>query len=157
MPTCARDPELYASKKQKLSLEMNEKLLNPDFLNNFRSTWKGNVPLINQNLELIVDPFKVCVIQNFLNEELIPDIRKEFFELDFNQRNMDLYEFFQSKDLKYLTSEHLKKFYEFLKHDLKSWVCFTKSYQLLFLLLFYVYILDVQYNRFGFSICFSNM
>lgn len=126
MPTCARDPEEYANKRQKLSLEMNSEICNSNFMNNFQKTWKQNLALSNKNLEIIVDPFKVCIIQNFLhNKELINDIRQEIYELDFNPRNMDLYEFFQSKDLKYLNSKHLKNFYEFLEKDVMNWVCFT--------------------------------
>lgn len=126
MPTCARDPEQHPQKKQRLSLEINSELIASEFLNNFKHSWKQNVPLINKNLEIIVDPFKVCVMQNFLdNKELVNDIRQEFYELDFNQRNMDLYEFFQSKDLKYLNSTYLRDFYDFLKNDVMNWVCFT--------------------------------
>lgn len=126
MPTCARDPEQHPHKKQRLSLEMNSELVASEFLNNFKHSWKQNVPLVNKSLEMIVDPFKVCVMQNFLhNKELVNDIRQEFYELDFNQRNMDLYEFFQSKDLKYLNSTYLRDFYDFLKNDVMTWVCFT--------------------------------
>lgn len=124
MPTCARDPGHHPHKKQRISLEMNSQLLDSGFLNNFKHTWKQNVPSLNKSLEVIVDPFKVCVIQNFLhNNDLVNDIRQEFYELDFNQRNMDLYEFFQSKDLKYLNSTYLRNFYEFLKNDVMNWVC----------------------------------
>lgn len=126
MPTCARDPEKHPHKKQRLSLEMNSVLLESMFLKNFKHTWIQNLPLLNKTLELIVDPFKVCVLQNFLhNTELVNNIRQEFYELDFNQRNMDLYEFFQSKDLKYLNSTYLRDFYQFLKTDVMNWVCFT--------------------------------
>lgn len=125
MPTCARDPEESDIKRQKLSLEMNSELLDSSFVNNFENIWEQNLPLSNKNLEIIVDPFKVCVIQNFLhNKDLIDEIRQEIYELDFNPRNMDLYEFFQSKDLKYLTSKHLKNFYEFLETHVMPWVCF---------------------------------
>lgn len=123
MPTCARDPELHQNKRQKLSLEIKTELLCPNFINNFKKTWNQNVSLSNQHLELIVDPFKVCVIQDFLsNKELVENIRQEFYELDFNPRSMDLYEFFQSKDLKYLNSEHLNNFYDFLRTNVMSWV-----------------------------------
>lgn len=123
MPTCARDPQEYSNKRQKLSLEMNAELLDSSFLNNFQEAWKQNLALSNKNSEIIVDPFKVCVLQNFLHsKELINDIRQEIYELDFNPRNMDLYEFFQSKDLKYLKSKHLNNFYEFLEKDVMNWV-----------------------------------
>lgn len=126
MPTCARDPEKHPHKKQRLSLEMNSVFFESTFIKNFKHTWKQNLPLLNKSLELIVDPFKVCVLQNFLhNMDLVNNIREEFYELDFNQRNMDLYEFFQSKDLKYLNSTYLKDFYQFLKTDVMNWVCFT--------------------------------
>lgn len=123
MPTCSRDPPQHANKKQKISLEINTELLNSKFVNIFKDAWKQNVPLSQNDFELIVNPFKVCVVQNFLHAELVDEIRQEFYKLDFNPRNMDLYEFFQSKDLKYLNSEPLKSFYEFLKTDVMNWVC----------------------------------
>lgn len=124
MPTCARDPEFQSSKRQKFCLEMNTDLLESSFVNNLKDKWKQGISLANKGLELIVDPFKVCVIQDFLqNKELTNDIRQEFYEQDYNQRHMDLYEFFQSKDLKYLNSEHLKNMYEFLQKDVMKWVC----------------------------------
>lgn len=127
MPTCARDPELQMIKRQKLSYEKNVELNNVNFINNLTEYWNKNVPLLHKNVEILVDPFKLCVIKDFLHsEELVKDIRQEFYELNFNQRNMDLYEFFQSKDLQYLNSPHLKNFYEFLKNDVMNWVGFVK-------------------------------
>lgn len=118
MPTCSRDPEQHLIKKQKLSFEINPELLSSSFIKNFKSNWKQNLSLSNKSIEVVVDPFKVCILQDFLcNKDLLNEIRQEIYELDFNQRNMDLYEFFQSKDLKYLNSNHLSHFYDFLTKD----------------------------------------
>lgn len=123
MPTCARDPEQLFSKKQKLSFEINPELLSSNFIKNLKNNWKQNMLLSNKSIEVIVNPFKVCVLQDFLcNKDLLNEIRQEIYELDFNQRNMDLYEFFQSKDLKYLNSNHLSHFYDFLTKDVKNLV-----------------------------------
>lgn len=131
LPTCARDPEQHSKKKQKLSFEINPELLNPNFIKNVKMNWKQNMPLSIKGIEVVVNPFKVCVLQNFLcNKDLMNEIRQEIYELDFNQRNMDLYEFFQSKDLKYLNSNHLSNFYGFLTKVVMHWVSlvFPKSY-----------------------------
>nr|XP_023022848.1 prolyl 3-hydroxylase sudestada1 [Leptinotarsa decemlineata] len=118
MPTCHRDPDGRPVKKQKVTPEITKTLLDE-----LKKCWSCNKNLQNNHFELIVEPFKVCVINNLIeNSHLLDDIRNEFYELDWNTRNMDLYEFFQSKDLKYLTSEHIRNMFDFLKGDLMQWV-----------------------------------
>ncbi|KAJ8932550.1 hypothetical protein NQ318_000702 [Aromia moschata] len=123
MPTCSRDPDLQPKKKQKLAPEISPVLLEKKFTDTFQENWNRCTPFVNDTLEIITDPFKVCVVNNFLaNEKLLDDTRQEFYELDWNSRSMDLYEFFQSKDLKYLNSEHIRNMFEFLKTDVMKWV-----------------------------------
>ncbi|KAG5870883.1 hypothetical protein JTB14_035751 [Gonioctena quinquepunctata] len=123
MPTCHRDPDCQPAKKQKISPVINHNLVHKEIVEQLKNHWNLNRKLQNNHLELIVDPFKICVINNLLeNSNILDDIRQEFYELDWHNRNMDLYEFFQSKDLKYLHSEHIKNVFDFLKGDLMEWV-----------------------------------
>lgn len=136
MPTCGRPPDLQPRKKPKVAPEINPILLSSSVMETFKENWSKNVKHLNENIEIINDPFKVCVINNFIdNAHFLECIRQEFYELDWNIRNMDLYEFFQSKDLKYLNFEHIRTTLNFLKNDVMNWVSF----------LFYVIILLTQF------------
>nr|CAH7729214.1 unnamed protein product [Callosobruchus chinensis] len=118
MPTCDRDPELHPKKKIRIAPEISRKLTSKDFMDSIKQNWLKNTNLVNESVELVVDPFKVCILKNFIdNCNFLDEVRREFYELDWNSRNMDLYEFFQSKDLKYLNSEYLKSVFDFLKSD----------------------------------------
>ncbi|KAF2899753.1 hypothetical protein ILUMI_02531 [Ignelater luminosus] len=124
MPTCIQDPSTEPpSKQSKLSLELREALTTSTFADNFKKNWNNHKEFTVDNIELIVDPFKVCVIQNFLKDDfIINKVLEEFNELEWNKRNLDLYEFFQSSDLKHIDSKYTKIVYEFLKHNVKNWV-----------------------------------
>ncbi|CAG9819240.1 unnamed protein product [Phaedon cochleariae] len=131
MPTCVRDPDEQRSKKLKISPQINKKLLSNTAIGELKECWNQNKKLFNNYTELIVDPFKVCVLNNFLeNPHLLNEIRQEFNDLDWNSRYMDLYEFFQSKDLKYLHSEHIKNMYDFLNTDVIQWVAEITGFNL---------------------------
>ncbi|XP_018577996.1 prolyl 3-hydroxylase OGFOD1 isoform X2 [Anoplophora glabripennis] len=123
MPTCGRCPDIQPKKKQKIAPELNPILLSSSFMETFRENWNKNMKLLDDNIELINVPFKVCVVNNLIdNVHFLECIRQEFYELDWNIRNMDLYEFFQSKDLKYLNYEYVTSILNFLKTDVMNWV-----------------------------------
>ena len=54
---------------------------------------------VGANFELHVDPFKVCVLSNFvdckLENEFLENVKNELVGLDFNEKNNDLYKFKQ--------------------------------------------------------------
>lgn len=54
--------------------------------------------------------------------EFLSKIIDEFNEVEWNERSLDLYEFYQSKDLQHINLPHLKLLYEFLKEDVMKWV-----------------------------------
>lgn len=122
MPTCSKNPE--ESKKPELSPEINSHFLKESYLNEFKSNWNKNKEFQLDNTKLITNPFKVCLINNFLqNANFLNDIRQEFNEIDWNVRSLDLYEFFQSKDLKNLTElPNINSLYKFLQSEVMEWV-----------------------------------
>lgn len=124
MPTCSRDPDLNPSKKQKVTFDINKELLDIKFVTEFQDKWQNNTKFLKKNVELLNDPFKLCIVNNFIeNVDLLSNLREEMYELDWNNRNMDLYEFYQSKDLKYLLNyKYLQLIYTFLKTNVIKWV-----------------------------------
>ncbi|EFA10164.1 prolyl 3-hydroxylase OGFOD1 [Tribolium castaneum] len=124
MPTCSRDPEENPSKRIKVSPEVRPHLLDTSYKDEFKANWTRNKEFQLDNTELIVQPFKVCVVNNFLeNPSFLDEIRQEFNEIDWNVRSLDLYEFFQSKDLKHLTDlPNINLLYKLLQSDVMNWV-----------------------------------
>lgn len=131
LPTNSTDTDCPLKKKPKISASIRNTLLSDNLVNQLQLHWNKNEKFYNEDLELIVDPFKVCVINNFIQDEtFLWNVQKEFNDLDWNLRNMDLYEFFQSKDLKYLNSEYLSIIYDFLKNEVREWVSIVKLYKI---------------------------
>ncbi|XP_049823656.1 prolyl 3-hydroxylase OGFOD1 isoform X2 [Aethina tumida] len=131
MPTCSRNPEEHLCKKMKPTVEINAHLANAPFIQKFKECFKSNTHFLDEHFELISKPFRVCVFNNFLdNPDILKEVRQEFYELDWNNRNMDLYEFFQSKDLKYLTSDNIKTIHSFLETTVMPWVSELTGFEL---------------------------
>lgn len=126
MPTCPTEEAASSVKQFKLSENpcLNGKLMEEQFISSFKQNWQANTNLIMKPVEFITDPFKVCIVDDFIEcTDILDKVRNEMYELNWNKRNMDLYEFFQSKDLIKLENKFLKNTYEFLKNDIMEWVC----------------------------------
>lgn len=127
MPTCPNDPELQPFKKEECeSPELRKTLKDDVFESKFQCSWKSKSCFNVNDVELITNPFDVCVIQNVLEDpSFLSRIRDEFNEVEWNKRNLDLYEFFQSKDLQHIDNlKSIRKAYDFLKNDIMPWVSF---------------------------------
>ncbi|XP_022918447.2 prolyl 3-hydroxylase sudestada1 [Onthophagus taurus] len=110
---------------------LNNKLSSKGFLEEFSKEWSSNKPLISETHEIIIDPFKVCVLNNlFEDDSILKAIRQEFYEIDWNRRKMDLYDFHQSCDLKHLEAKNITNFFNFLKETMMPWVSRTMNFNL---------------------------
>ena len=89
----------------------------------FKEHWKKCKTLINNVVEIITEPWKVCVIDHLLeNDSILQAVRREFYELEWNRRRLDLYEFHQSLDLQHINSEQINSIYHLLKCEVMPWV-----------------------------------
>lgn len=125
MPTCAQEHEVPPMKKLKVPEKpiLNRNVKQRDFIKSFKNKWTENLELNVDTVELFTNPFKFCVVDDFIEDTIVLDeIRKEINEIDWNKRNMDLYEFFQSEDLVGMKDKYIKYLYDFLKRDIKDWV-----------------------------------
>ncbi|KAF5306979.1 hypothetical protein FQR65_LT07202 [Abscondita terminalis] len=110
-------------KIQKISLSLRHDLLGPQFKEHFRTQWKNGSSFTDNQVELITDPFKVCVVKNILeNKEILNKVVEEFYDIEWNKRSLDLYEFFQSVDLKKINFPNIGNVYDFLKNEVKNWI-----------------------------------
>lgn len=97
----------------KLNLQLN--------VEEFKANWdKSEIYVKNESFELITEPFKVCRLFNFLksDDSAIDHLVKEFSSVDFDRRQMDLYEFYQSTDLSAVKSRAIKGFYQMLQSEM---------------------------------------
>lgn len=108
----------------KFAAELRTNLAEDKFMREFKTCYENARPFSCNDVELLDKPFQVCVINNLLeNSLLLDDVRGEFNDLEWNKRSMDLYEFFQSADLKHVDSKFIRIVYDFLKTDVRDWVC----------------------------------
>lgn len=123
MPTCEPEPSLRTPKQLKLAPELRPSLTDLSFMSQFKNCYDSREKYVKNNLELIQKPFQVCVVKNFLeNKKLLEDVREELNDLVWHKRSLDLYEFFQSPDLKNVDFKFVGIMYEFIKTEVKDWV-----------------------------------
>lgn len=118
MPTCLPEPQKNEDKGVTF-----HKILKDNLLEHFQIHWNENKQFENEHFEIIAKPWKVCVLKNLLDDaSVLNDVRQEFYEMDWNKRRLDLYNFHQSLDLKHVESKNIKRIYEFLKNDVMKFV-----------------------------------
>lgn len=126
---CAAATEVLCEEKaiEKLPL-LRANVADSKFLSKFKENWIDVKETEIESVEILTQPFKLCVVNNFLEDaDFLLKIREEFNEIDWNQRTLDLYEFFQSSDLQHVELPHIKLLYDFLKTDVMKWV-FLKNF-----------------------------
>lgn len=110
-------------KMMKTRPELRPSLCEEQFIQNFKLNWESHKSFVKDNVELIVEPFKVCVIKDLLEQgSILKDIIDDFNQIQWNKRSLDLYEFFQSVSLKNIELISIKIIYEFLKANVKEWI-----------------------------------
>ncbi|XP_045473021.1 prolyl 3-hydroxylase OGFOD1 [Harmonia axyridis] len=123
---------IHPTKKLKLCPLLNPKLDVKEYKAQLIHSWKRRLSLMSNDVEILKDPFQVCVINNLLdNTEFVDGIRHDFDEVEWAKRKIDLYEFFQSKDLKHLDHTYIKEFYAFLKEVVMPWVAELTGFELI--------------------------
>lgn len=76
-----------------------------------------------ENVNLRKHPFQVATIDRFLeNTSIITSLVKEMVMLNWERKQMDLYEFYQTTDLANVKSPFLSRFYEFLKNEVRCYL-----------------------------------
>ncbi|RVE51888.1 hypothetical protein evm_003508 [Chilo suppressalis] len=108
---------------------MDDPKLNPAFKvqenkDNLAANWKELKDFTNGDITLTCEPFRICLLKNFLaNPEIINNMVDDMNTLDWERKKMDLYEFHQTADLASLTWQRsIRGIYELLKTEIMSWV-----------------------------------
>lgn len=83
----------------------------------------GCQPLGDDTVTLYSDPFTICVTQNFVeNENFIGQLVREMCQMEWQRKQIDLYEFHQTTDLTNVTKPALKTFYDTLTNVMLPWM-----------------------------------
>uniref|UniRef100_A0A2H1WUM9 uS12 prolyl 3-hydroxylase n=1 Tax=Spodoptera frugiperda TaxID=7108 RepID=A0A2H1WUM9_SPOFR len=102
----------------------NPKIKSQELLDRLQTHWKQLKDLDTPEVKLTCEPFRVCLLHDFLaNPEMINNIVDDMNTLDWSRKKMDLYEFHQTADLASLTWQRsIRGIYELLKTEVMSWV-----------------------------------
>ena len=104
-------------------IKLNELYLKEAFIKDFRQKWDKEIEIKNENLRTIHNPFHIGILQNFLDDETtIKHLAKEFNDVEWHRKQMDLYEFHQTLDLCNFDNEYLKVYYNYLKTTIMPWM-----------------------------------
>lgn len=93
---------------------------------NGASTKENCLKLANDTVKLFNKPFKICVVQDFLDNEFnVKELVHEMCEMEWQRKQIDLYEFHQTTDLVNLSFNSkpaLKIFYKTLTNVMLPWM-----------------------------------
>eukprot|EP01135_Chromosphaera_perkinsii_P005502 Nk52_evm51s352 gene=Nk52_evmTU51s352 len=98
-----KDLEANHCKSLRLESVINEKYLTDDFQGYLRKALNGEQveeTRFTDSVTVKKEPFKVCIIENFCKEEGLDELKSKLLVQKYGTRSNDLFEFFQTSDLK---------------------------------------------------------
>ncbi|XP_045159560.2 prolyl 3-hydroxylase OGFOD1-like [Mercenaria mercenaria] len=107
---------------------LSEKLTSKSCISKLRDAWQETKNLTYTDdasgVEISHGPFRHCVLPNFLkDEEAISKLQDELMDLEFSEKNNDLYKFHQStEDLKTAKTENIMAFRRMLCETFRDWL-----------------------------------
>ncbi|XP_034950365.1 prolyl 3-hydroxylase OGFOD1 [Chelonus insularis] len=109
-------------KKFKHSI-LSDHVESQEFQEIFRKHWLNQMSIKTKNLEIIVEPFRVCKISNFIrSESFMDDLKSELSEVQSKRLTMDLYQFEQTNDLANYCTDNIGIFHETFKTTMVTWM-----------------------------------
>ncbi|KOB68520.1 2-oxoglutarate and iron-dependent oxygenase domain-containing protein 1, partial [Operophtera brumata] len=119
--------QLYPRANRMEDPKLNNKIKSQELIDRLTSHWQDSKDLKCDELTLMAEPFRVCLLHNFLsNSDIINNIVDDMNTLDWSRKKMDLYEFHQTTDLASLTWQRsIRGIYELLKTEVMSWCTTT--------------------------------
>lgn len=102
------------------NIAINGRYQEVKFRKQFAEKWGRKEPIRGAGYELKNEPFQLGVLENFLREdadqvEVTRALEREFSEMDWRRKQMDLYEFYQTMDLCSVRKEFVAGFYRNLR------------------------------------------
>ncbi|XP_055625978.1 prolyl 3-hydroxylase sudestada1-like isoform X2 [Toxorhynchites rutilus septentrionalis] len=116
--------EISLNKVPKLEgiIKMNRRYHEEEFRRQFKQSWSQKEPFRGNGYKLKSEPFQLAVLEEFLEEntkttDVTRELEREFSEMDWRRKQMDLYEFYQTADLCMVEKRFLASFYSNLKEN----------------------------------------
>jgi len=115
------------SKDNNVNVLMNASYTSSDFKDGFSQFWKEDLKadiLKDSPATLITEPFRCCQLNDFVSDAGFLDaLKDELLELDFIEKNNDLYKFQQTADLGGVERPHVRALRRLLFGQLRDWLC----------------------------------
>lgn len=109
-----------------LKVCMNPEYQTEDFVSKFRTHWDDRQAIEEKQFQLYNTPFSLCTMKDFVldsdKESLIYNLIQEMCGIDYDRRQMDLYEFYQTNDLITSNRDALFGFYTYLEKTVMPWM-----------------------------------
>ncbi|XP_029830714.3 prolyl 3-hydroxylase OGFOD1 [Ixodes scapularis] len=111
-------------KKNSVVLEANRSLFLEPTKNDIREAFRDQKPCEIENVaELTSKPFNFCLLHHFLvGNDNVESLKNELFDIDFHQKNNDLYKFQQSDDLQQFDTPYIEAFRNCLTEKMVPWL-----------------------------------
>ncbi|CAN8004277.1 unnamed protein product [Ixodes hexagonus] len=111
-------------KKDSVVLEANRSLFLEPTKHDIQEAFHHQKPCEIENVaELIPKPFNFCLLHHFLvGNDNVESLKNELFDIDFHQKNNDLYKFQQSDDLQQFDTPYIEAFRNCLTEKMVPWL-----------------------------------
>ncbi|KAJ3271348.1 Prolyl 3-hydroxylase ogfod1 [Terramyces sp. JEL0728] len=103
---------MQEKKKLKLDTIFNQELFKKETVKDFSTAFKSFTANNSNLTQAFSTPFRHGIFNNIFSQSFINDLRAQVLNQEFFQKSNDLYEFFQSDDLKNSTNEAIVKLRE---------------------------------------------
>jgi len=103
---------------------INQELLNPEVKTSLKAALlEGTESFNNKQARVIKSPFTACVLKKlFDNEGFLTELKSELNELEFYEKNNDLYKFRQSKELANSSGPCVSEFRRLMVEEMRPWI-----------------------------------
>uniref|UniRef100_G3MPY1 uS12 prolyl 3-hydroxylase n=1 Tax=Amblyomma maculatum TaxID=34609 RepID=G3MPY1_AMBMU len=115
---------LSKRRKDSVVLQLNHKLFSDETKSNLKAAFaKREAGQFGTAVELITEPFNVCILHNLLADAgCVDSLKNELFDIEFHAKNNDLYKFHQSDDLQNFDTPYIHAFRKCLEGTLAPWL-----------------------------------
>lgn len=92
---------------------INNAFLEQDFQKTFSTAFQSHQEILEKNgASLLTKPFRAMTLSNIFPKSYLDNLKSELLSQTFFRKSNDLYDFYQSEDLKLSTDPHLMAFRE---------------------------------------------
>nr|XP_012379899.1 prolyl 3-hydroxylase OGFOD1 isoform X5 [Dasypus novemcinctus] len=110
--------------KKEVIAEFSDAVREESLKKQVAEAWSRSAPFCHaEAIVMDMGPFLHCVIPNFIqSQDFLEGLQKELLNLDFHEKNNDLYKFHQSDDLKKRREPHISALRKVLFEDFRTWL-----------------------------------